>query len=63
MGRPRHYSPPIRREIIRVLYHERKRREIPMTKLVDEILTQALRLTDSWRLMEEPPTKYISGNH
>lgn len=56
MGRFRHYSPPIRRELIRVLYYERKRRGIPMTRLVDEILTNALRYTVCWRLMEESPT-------
>lgn len=62
MGHLRHYSPPIRRELIRVLYHERKRRKIPMTKLVEEILTHALRYTDSWHLMEEPTNKNISGH-
>ena len=54
MGRPLHYSPSIRRQLVRVLYHERKRRGIPMTQLVDEILTDALKGTDSWRLREEP---------
>lgn len=54
MGRPTHYVPSIRREIVRVLYYERKRRGVPMTKLVDEILRDALKGTASWRLMEEP---------
>lgn len=54
MGRPLHYSPVIRREIVQVLYHERKRRGIPMTRLVDEILVNALRNTESWRLLENP---------
>jgi len=60
MARFTHYSPPIRRELIRVLYHERVRRKIPMTRLVDDILTDALKNTDSWRMMEDskPP---ISG--
>lgn len=54
MGRSLYYSPSIRREVVSVLYHERRRRGIPMTKLVDEILTDALKATDSWRMMEEP---------
>ena len=48
-------SPPIRRALVRVLYHERVRRKIPMTRLVDSILTDALKSTESWRMMEEPP--------
>lgn len=56
MARPTHYSPPIRRDLVRVLYHERIRRGIPMTRLVDQILTDALRLTESWRILEEVST-------
>ena len=55
MARFAHYSPPIRRELIRVLYHERIRRKIPMTRLVDSILTDALRNTESWHMMEDSP--------
>ena len=58
MPRFTHYSPLIRRELVRVLYHERVRRGIPMTRLVDEILSSALQSTQSWRLMEDPPTAY-----
>lgn len=42
MARMTHYSPVIRRELVRALYHERVRRGIPMTRLVDELLTKAL---------------------
>ena len=55
MARFAHYSPPIRRELIRVLYYERKRRGIPMTRLVDEILSTALQSTLSWQMMEDSP--------
>ena len=55
MARFAHYSPPIRRELVRVLYHERIRRKIPMTRLVDSILTDALKNTESWQMMEESP--------
>jgi hypothetical protein len=54
MPRITHYSPVIRRNLVRVLYHERRRRGIPMTWLVDEILTNTLKQTESWRFMEEP---------
>ena len=55
MARFAHYSPPIRRELVRVLYHERIRRKIPMTRLVDSILTDALKNTVSWQMMEDSP--------
>jgi len=48
-----HYVPTIRRQLVAVLYQERKRRGIPMTKLVDEILTSALEGTTSWKLAED----------
>ncbi len=54
MARFAHYSPQIRRELVRVLFYERKRRGIPMTRLVDEILSDALQGTQSWHMMEEP---------
>ena len=56
MGRPLHYSPSINRQLVRVLFLERIRRGIPMTRLVEEILTIALKDTESWRLAEEPTT-------
>ncbi len=61
MGRPLHYSPAISRDLVRVLYHERKRRGIPMTRLVDEILSEGLRHTESWRMKEEPDTSPKQG--
>lgn len=55
MAKITHYSHPIRRDLVRALYHERKSRGIPMTRLVDEILTDALRSTDFWRVREDSP--------
>jgi len=46
-----HYSPPIRREIVRVLYHERKSRGI--LRLVDELLTEALMGSPHWGMVED----------
>lgn len=62
MGRPLHYSPVIRRELVSVLYKERKRRGIPMTRLVDEILTDKLKDTESWWLMEESNQPQLPGD-
>jgi hypothetical protein len=61
MARTTHYSPPIRREIVRVLYHERVRRRMPMTRLVEIILTDALKNTESWRMMEGSPARQPAG--
>jgi len=63
MGKYSHYQPSISREIIRVLYHERVRRKIPMTRLVENILTDALRNTESWRMMEDPPEIRTTTGH
>lgn len=42
MARPKHYSPQISRFLVSVLYFEAKARKIPMTKLTEELLKQAL---------------------
>ena len=60
MARFAHYSPSIRRELVRVLYYERIRRKIPMTRLVESILTDALRNTASWQMMEDPTADQTS---
>jgi len=62
MASSRHYSPRISRFLVSVLYHEAKRRQIPMTKLTDELLRRQLTGCDSRdetqtaRVAEEPPT-------
>lgn len=48
MTKTRHYVPAISRSLVRVLYYEGKRRRMPMTRLVDELLTQALVNTPGW---------------
>jgi hypothetical protein len=61
VNRPRHYSPAISRFMVSVLYHEAKRRKIPMTKLTDHLLRMALDGSESWReaesmrIAESPP--------
>ena len=54
MPRFSHYSPQIRRELVTVLYHERKTRGVPMTRLVDQLLTEALKGSQHWNLIEQP---------
>jgi hypothetical protein len=41
MPRPMHYSPVIHRFLVSVLYHEAKRRKMPMIKLTDALLQNA----------------------
>jgi hypothetical protein len=53
MAKPTCYQPAISRFLIRALYHEGKRRGVPMTRLVDELLTGALKGSPGWRLAEE----------
>ncbi len=61
MPKFRYYSPRISHFLVSVLYHEAKRRQIPMTKLTDELLRQQLVGSQSWeeahgtRVAEEPP--------
>ena len=52
MARPRHYSPVISRFLVSVLYHEAKKRNVPMTRLVDDLLRQQLTGTESWGIAE-----------
>ena len=48
MSRPRHYSPTISRFLVSVLYHEARHQNIPMTKLTDDLLLDALRGSPGW---------------
>ncbi len=53
MTKLHYYVPPISRFLISALYHEGRHRRMPMTRLVDELLTTALRDTPGWRLAED----------
>ena len=48
MARPRHYSPQLSRFLVSVLYHQAKHRKIPMTKLTEDLLQNALRGSPGW---------------
>ena len=53
MATPTHYVPRISRFLVCALYHEGQRRGAPMTRLVDELLTDALKGTPGWLQAEE----------
>ncbi|QTN32934.1 hypothetical protein HZ994_11570 [Akkermansiaceae bacterium] len=58
MARPNHYSPAIRGDLVGLLYHEAKHRSIPMTKLVDQLLRNALEADETTRILREPRKDY-----
>ncbi|CAN5152225.1 hypothetical protein BH23VER1_BH23VER1_32670 [soil metagenome] len=53
MAKNRHYSPPIDRFLVSCLFHEARARRIPMTKLVDALLREALTGSAGWRAAAE----------
>ena len=53
MSRPRYYSPVIERFLVSVLYHEARRRQVPMTRLTNEIITHALANSVGWQLASQ----------
>jgi hypothetical protein len=63
--RRKHYSPRISRFLVSVLYHEAQHRQVPMTKLTDELLHKQLVGSVGWekaqelRVAEEPQTSPI----
>lgn len=50
MPRPRHYSPSLDRFLVSVLYHEARHRHVPMTRLANQILKDALANSTGWQL-------------
>jgi len=51
--RQRYYVPAISLPIVKALYHEAKRRGIPMTRLADELLSGVLKDTPGWCMAKE----------
>jgi hypothetical protein len=56
MARPTYYSPVIDRFLVSALYHEARRRCVPMTRLVDALLADALRDSEGWRTAQAGAT-------
>ena len=50
------YSPQLSADVVHALYHEGQRRRMPMTRLADELLRQALGLRD-WGKQHPSPGK------
>ena len=50
MARATHYVPKISRFLVCVLFHEKTRRNVPMTQLVEELLTDALKTSPGWEV-------------
>ncbi|MEC5129494.1 hypothetical protein VSU19_22225 [Verrucomicrobiales bacterium BCK34] len=48
MARSKVYNPVVAPPLICALYHEAKRRRMPMTKLIEEVLVRALSGTPGW---------------
>lgn len=58
MARPSHYSPLIRRDLVTKLYFRAKAERIPMTKLVNRLIDEAMTNVisfESCRVAESPP--------
>jgi hypothetical protein len=61
MPRPTYYSPVIGRFLVSALYHEAKKRGVPMTQLTNALLTEGLKNSHGWneaasaKVAEEPP--------
>lgn len=45
----RNYQPVISRPLIAVLYHEARQRQMPMTRLIDCLLTESLVDSPGWQ--------------
>jgi hypothetical protein len=61
MSQAKWYSPRLRRDLVRRLYFRAREKRIPMTRLADQLIEQALSRGESdnheitLRVAEEPP--------
>jgi hypothetical protein len=64
MPKATHYTPPLSRFNVCALYHDAKKRGIPMTRLVNHLVEAGLKESASWKeaqeqmRMEEEETQY-----
>ena len=56
MARPRSYSPAIDPFLVSALFHEARRRRVPMTQLTNELLKGALEGSEGWQTAQTDPT-------
>ena len=53
MSRSTHYTPPLSRFNVCALYHEAKKRRIPMTQLANNLVESGLRDSAGWKQAQE----------
>jgi hypothetical protein len=53
----KHYTPPLSRFLVCALYHEAKARQIPMTRLANNLIALALKETPGWKEAQAYKTK------
>jgi hypothetical protein len=60
MARARWYSPQLDRFLVSALYHEARRRKVPMTRLANRLLESALAGSEGWEaaVLAEAPVPY-----
>ena len=56
MARHAHYSPAIDQFLVSAIYHEARRRGVPMTQLTNELLKGALEGSEGWQTAKTDPT-------
>jgi hypothetical protein len=65
MPRAKWYSPQLRRDLVTRLYFRAKAEGLPMTRLVDRLIEEALARSVvhefTARVAEEPPTATVPG--
>lgn len=62
MSKPRVYQPALHPFLIKGLYHESKRRGVPMTKLLTEIVSDVLDNTEGLRQARDDPGRDQSSH-
>ena len=57
------YSPRLSDDVVRALYQEAKRRRVPMTRLADSFLRQALGATTAFTVLTNADASVASERH
>lgn len=57
------YSPRLSDDLVRALYHEGKKRSMPMTKLADLLIRQALAASSTFTVLPDPKPAAAPDRH
>jgi len=57
----KHYTPPLTRFLVCALFHEAQARKIPMTKLVNDLISAALKHSKGWQKAQEQMSQMQMG--